>query len=87
MNKRECTPHNSKVSNKNKLKVLLGITFSGILVIALALIVGIVMYSKKFYKREESVATKRIGVNKESKSLLNQGQKYNNIKYNIFHRV
>jgi hypothetical protein len=58
MNKRECTLQNS---NNNKLKVVLGITLSGILIIALALIVGIVLYRKKFGRNKEGVATKGAG--------------------------
>jgi len=40
------------VSHKSKVGMVLGITLSGILIISLALIVGIVVYRKNFRRRE-----------------------------------
>nr|ABK24881.1 unknown [Picea sitchensis] len=48
-------------SNKNKKRVVLGITLGGILIIAVALIVGIVVYRKKF-RRKGGVAAKSSGM-------------------------
>jgi hypothetical protein len=53
MDKRECVPHNS---NKNKLKVIVGTTLSGILIIALALMVGIAVYRNKCRRKEQGAA-------------------------------
>jgi len=71
MNKRECILQNSSKikSEKNKLKVVLGITVSGIIIITL--IVGIVV---KFRIKEEGVATERTGAKNEPKHFLYQGE-------------
>jgi hypothetical protein len=46
MHKGECILQNSN-KNKIKFKVVLEITFNGILIIALVLIVGIIVYGNK----------------------------------------
>jgi hypothetical protein len=56
-------------SNKNKKRVVLGITLGGILIIAVALIVGIVVYRKKF-RRKEGVAAKSSGMKTNQKTLF-----------------
>ena len=72
MNKRESFRHNLKHSQpnnsmQNKLKVVLGITLSGILIIALASIASMVLYRKKFWKKEECVVIRRRWVEKDTK--------------------
>jgi hypothetical protein len=71
MDEKECT---LKSSNNNKLKVVLGTTFSGIVMVALALIAGIAVYLKKFRRKEDGVATK--SSEKGAKSSLYSGQYY-----------
>jgi len=71
MDKRECTLKNS---NNNKLKVVLVTTLSGILIVTLALIAGIVVYVKKFRRKEDGVTTNSTGVEREPKPFLYQGQ-------------
>lgn len=61
MHKGECILRNSHKNIKKKLKVALGTSLSGILIIALALIVGTLVYRKKF---------RRKGVEKEPKPFL-----------------
>jgi hypothetical protein len=71
MDKRECTLQNS---NSNKLKVVLLTTLGGISIIALALILGFVVYRKKLMRRkEEWVATESRGVEMEPRPFLYQG--------------
>jgi hypothetical protein len=55
------------------VKVVLAITLSGTLIIALALIVGIVVHRKKFRRKEEMVATESREVENEPKRLFYQG--------------
>jgi hypothetical protein len=50
MHKGKCILHATK---KNKLKVWVGITLGGILLIALALIVAIVVYRNKLRRKEQ----------------------------------
>lgn len=65
MHKGDCILPNS---NKNKKRVVLGITLGGILIIAVALIVGIVVHRKKF-RRKDGVAAKSSGI-KQTKEYL-----------------
>lgn len=69
--KRECTLLNS---NSNKSKAILGITISGVLIIAVALITVIVVYRIKFSrrKRDEALATGSTGVERKLTSFLYQ---------------
>jgi hypothetical protein len=73
-NKSECILQNSKSTQRNntwrrKLKVL-GISLSGILIIASASIAVTVVYRKNFWKKEEGVAIER--PKKETKHFLYQ---------------
>jgi serine/threonine protein kinase len=70
MNKRGCT---LQISNNNKSKVVLGMTLSGILILSLALIVGIVLYRKKTGRNKEAVANQMSAMEKKPKPLLDQG--------------
>jgi len=54
MEKRKCTLQNS---NNPNLRVVLGITLGGILIIASVLIVGVVVYRNKFRRKEEGLVT------------------------------
>lgn len=71
MDKRRCTSQNT---NNNKLKLVLGTTLSGILTIALVLIVGVLVYRNKFGRKEHGVAIESSRVEKEPKPALDQGQ-------------
>jgi len=58
MHKGECILHHRK---KNKLKIVIGITLSGFLIIALALIVAIVGIAIKSGEKNRALTTKEVG--------------------------
>eukprot|EP00253_Pinus_taeda_P009510 PITA_09510 len=76
IHKGECIIHKGERvlhhTNKNKLKIILGITLSGFLILALALIVAIVVYRNKFKRNEHGVGNERSGTEKERSSVFSQ---------------
>eukprot|EP00253_Pinus_taeda_P021568 PITA_21568 len=76
IHKGECIIHKGEWvlhhTNKNKLKIILGITLSGFLVLALALIVAIVVYRNKFKRNEHGVGNERSGTEKGRSSVFSQ---------------
>jgi len=82
--KRECTRQDS---NNNKLKFPIGITIFGILIVALALIVGIVLYRKKYWRNIAGVATGRNGVEKKPKPFLYQGHEILSITEKYYNMI
>jgi serine/threonine protein kinase len=75
MEKRKCTLQNS---NNPNLRVVLGITLGGILIIASVLIVGVVVYRNKFRRKEEGLVTESSRVEKKRKPFLDRD--YSRIK-------
>jgi len=69
MHKGECILHHRK---KNKLKIVIGITLSGFLIIALALIVAIVVYRNKVRRKEQGAGNERSGLEMERSSFFSQ---------------
>jgi serine/threonine protein kinase len=69
MHKGECILHHRK---KNKLKIVIGITLSGFLIIALALIVAIVVYRNKVRRKEQGADNERSGLEMERSSFFSQ---------------
>eukprot|EP00253_Pinus_taeda_P005299 PITA_05299 len=76
MHKGECILNQGKHiqhhTKNNKLKIVLGLTLIGILMMALALIVGIVLYRNKFRGKEQGFANKRSGLEKKFRSFLSR---------------